>query len=179
MLFSCVTSYSYPYDLFIFYFSLLQTDKGLYSINDVVLPSSDSLTGYDEIQVSTALGHVTHLVQMISVFLQVPNRYPMTVCSSRSRILDQASQREEVDAQREFVHLNLIVNCNQILNPFLLRFPLYAKGKDRMYFEYAVYLLNKNIAQLRWLCGQNTTDLAATLPNLSALLQHLRAPPPR
>ena len=54
---------------------------------------------------------------------------------------------------------------------------MFVKGKDRLYFEYAVYLLNKNIAQLRWLCGLNTTDLAATLPNLSSLLQHLLALP--
>jgi hypothetical protein len=55
--------------------------------------------------------------------------------------MDQASQRE-LDSQREF--------------------PLYAKGKDRLYFEYAVYLLNKNNAQLRWYCHLNTQDLAAT-----------------
>lgn len=56
------------------------------------------------------------------------------------------------------------------------RFPLFAKGKDRLYFEYAVYLLNKDIAQLRWLCGLNTTDLAATLPNLYSLMQNLITP---
>ena len=59
----------------------------------------------------------------------------------------------------------------------MFRFPLYSKGKDRLYFEYAVYLLNKDIAQLRWMCGLNTGDLAATLPNLSALIQHLLSPP--
>ena len=42
-----------------------------------------------------------------------------------------------------------------------------------------MYLLNKDIAQLRWLCGLNTTDLAATLPNLSSLMQHLVAPTSR
>jgi hypothetical protein len=57
-----------------------------------------------------------------------------------------------------------------------VRFPLFAKGKDRLYFEYAVYLLNKDIAQLRWLCGLNTNDLAATLPNLCSLLQNLIIP---
>ena len=150
-----------------------------------MLPNSDSLTGYDEIQLSTALGHVTHLVQMLSVFLQVPNRYPVTVCSSRSRIIDHASQHEEVDTQRELVSSFLFSNKIfklakfQLFHFFKSRFPLFAKGKDRMHFEYAVYLLNKNIAQLRWLCGQSTTDLAATLPNLSSLLQHLRTPPPR
>lgn len=34
-----------------------------------------------------------------------------------------------------------------------------------------MYLLNKNIAQLRWFCGLPTQDLRATLPNLFGLLQ--------
>ncbi|EFX76963.1 hypothetical protein DAPPUDRAFT_321839 [Daphnia pulex] len=136
-------------------FPIVQVKPGVYSINDVILPNSDSFAGFDDIQLSVALGHVTHLVQMLSVFLQVPNRYPVAVFSSRSRIIDNVSQRE-ADAQKEF--------------------PLFAKGKDRLYFEYAVYLLNKDIAQLRWLCGLNTTDLAATLPNLYSLLQNLITP---
>lgn len=51
-------------------------------------------------------------------------------------------------------------------------FPLFTKGKNRIQFNYAVYLLNKNIAQLRWLCGQNTADLRETLSNLSSFLQN-------
>lgn len=38
-----------------------------------------------------------------------------------------------------------------------------------MQFSYAVYLLNKNVAQLRWYFGYKTTDLRATLPNLETL----------
>lgn len=33
-----------------------------------------------------------------------------------------------------------------------------------------MYLLNKNIAQLRWYCGLPTIDLRATLPNLATLI---------
>lgn len=40
-----------------------------------------------------------------------------------------------------------------------------------MQFNYAVYLLNKNIAQLRLLCGLQTPDLRATLNNLLTFLQ--------
>lgn len=49
-------------------------------------------------------------------------------------------------------------------------FPLFTKSKD-IQFNYAVYLLNKNVAQLRFLCGIHTSDLKATLPNLLGLLQ--------
>jgi len=47
---------------------------------------------------------------------------------------------------------------------------LFARSKDKLQFHYAVYLLNKNIAQLRWYCGLPTTDLRATLPNLATLI---------
>lgn len=50
-------------------------------------------------------------------------------------------------------------------------FPLFTKGKERIQFTYAVYLLNKNIAQLRWLFFMHTPDLKATLPNLLSLLE--------
>lgn len=51
------------------------------------------------------------------------------------------------------------------------RFPLFTKGKDRMQFTYGVFLLNKNIAQLRWLYNMHTQDLKLTLPNLLNFLQ--------
>lgn len=52
------------------------------------------------------------------------------------------------------------------------RFPLFSRGKDKMQFNYGVYLLNKNISQLLWYSGLNTYDLRATLPNLMTLLQN-------
>lgn len=51
------------------------------------------------------------------------------------------------------------------------RFPLFSRGKDKLQFNYGVYLLNKNVAQLRLYCGLPTQDLRATLPNLAGLLQ--------
>ena len=57
-----------------------------------------------------------------------------------------------------------------------LRFPLFSRGKDKLQFNYGVYLLNKNIAQQRWYFSLPTQDLRATLPNLTALL-HLRPGP--
>ena len=83
---------------------------------------------------------------------------------------------------------------------FNLSFPLYSKGKEKFQFNYGVYLMNKNIAQvrqsfcfelniswflanylfshllfilsqLRYYCGLGTTDLRVTLPNLKSLLE--------
>ena len=53
------------------------------------------------------------------------------------------------------------------------RFPLFSRGKDKLQFNYGVYLLNKNIAQLRWYFNLPTQDLRATLSNLTTLL-HFR-----
>ena len=44
---------------------------------------------------------------------------------------------------------------------------------EKTRFEYAVYLLNKNIAQLRWHCDESTADLRTTLKNLDSLLRLL------
>ena len=35
-------------------------------------------------------------------------------------------------------------------------FPLHSKGKEKFLFNYGVFLLNKNIAQLRHYCGMTT-----------------------
>jgi len=120
------------------------------TICNVHLPDSEHLTDCSDVQLSVALGYVSHTVQMISIFLQVPLRYPVIHLGSRSLIVDLISDKLP-DNEREF--------------------PLYSKGKDKLQFNYAVYLLNKNIAGLRWLCGLGTSDLKSTLPNLIGILQ--------
>lgn len=58
---------------------------------------------------------------------------------------------------------------------FIFRFPLHSKSNySSSALHYGVYLLNKNIAQLRWsLLGLVTKDLRATLPNLKSFLLSL------
>ena len=46
----------------------------------------------------------------------------------------------------------------------------FVQGVERTRFDYSVYLLNKNIAQLRWHCDESTPDLRTTLRNLDGLL---------
>lgn len=72
----------------------------MYTINGIVLPDSDGFAGCDDNQLSVGLGYVAHLVHMISVFIQVPNRYPITVYSSMSRITDLIT-RKETDVPKE------------------------------------------------------------------------------
>lgn len=118
---------------------------------------------------AVALGYVSHVLTMCASFLQVPLRYPITFFGSRSHISDHITAAL-AERDREYV-ISLKSSETNLICLSFISFPLYAKGKDRMQFNYAVYLLNKDIAQLRWICGQHTPDLRATLPNLLSLLQ--------
>lgn len=134
-------SYIYPIDV---------ANQSDYVICGVKLPNSEDFQAKDDGSVAVALGYTSHLVLMISCFLQIPLRYPVIHKGSRSSIKDTITDRL-TEKEREF--------------------PLYPRG-ERFHFEYGVYLLNKNIAQLRYQHGLTTPDLQQTLPNLKNFLEH-------
>ncbi|XP_052463979.1 UV radiation resistance-associated gene protein isoform X3 [Carassius gibelio] len=121
-----------------------------YVICGVKLPNSEDFQAKDDGTVAVALGYTAHLVLMISSFLHIPLRYPVIQKGSRSSIKDTITDKLS-EKEREF--------------------PLYPRG-ERFQFEYGVYLLNKNIAQLRYQHGLSTPDLRQTLPNLKSFLEH-------
>uniref|UniRef100_A0A8C8RDF5 UV radiation resistance associated n=1 Tax=Pelusios castaneus TaxID=367368 RepID=A0A8C8RDF5_9SAUR len=135
-------SYIYPIDL---------NDQKDYFVCGVKLPNSEDFQAKDDGSIAVALGYTAHLVSMISFFLQVPLRYPIIHKGSRSAIKD---------------------NINDKLTEKEREFPLYPKGGERLQFDYGVYLLNKNIAQLRYQHGLGTPDLRQTLPNLKNFMEH-------
>ncbi|XP_037126416.1 UV radiation resistance-associated gene protein isoform X1 [Syngnathus acus] len=126
------------------------TNPSDYVICGVKLPNSEDFQAKDDGSLAVALGYTAHLVLMISCFLQIPLRYPVIHKGSRSSIRDTITDRL-TEKEREF--------------------PLYPRG-ERFHFEYGVYLLNKNIAQLRYQHGLTTPDLQQTLPNLKNFLEH-------
>ncbi|XP_006614438.1 UV radiation resistance-associated gene protein isoform X1 [Apis dorsata] len=130
-------------------YPISQDGNRKFRIHDVHLPDSEDLELSNDTEVAVALGFVAHSTQMIANFLNIPTRYPIIHYGSRSKIIDHITE-------------NLPDNERQ--------FPLFARSKDKLQFRYAVYLLNKNIAQLRWYCGLPTTDLRATLSNLATLI---------
>nr|XP_033334277.1 UV radiation resistance-associated protein [Megalopta genalis] len=130
-------------------YPIIQDGKGKFRIQNAHLPDSEDLELSDDTEVAVALGFVAHATQMIANFLNIPTRYPIIHYGSRSKIVDHITDHLP-DNERQF--------------------PLFARSKDKLQFRYAVYLLNKNIAQLRWYCGLPTTDLRATLPNLITLI---------
>ncbi|XP_032022851.1 UV radiation resistance-associated gene protein [Hylobates moloch] len=135
-------SYIYPIDL---------NEHKDYFVCSVKLPNSEDFQAKDDGSIAVALGYTAHLVSMISFFLQVPLRYPIIHKGSRSTIKD---------------------NINDKLTEKEREFPLYPKGGEKLQFDYGVYLLNKNIAQLRYQHGLGTPDLRQTLPNLKNFMEH-------
>ncbi|CAN7997170.1 unnamed protein product [Ixodes hexagonus] len=126
-------------------------DKKGYSICFVHLPNSEDFSDRDDPMISVALGYVTHVLLMMSHFLDVPLRYPLIHYGTNSSVRDNLVEHFS-DKEREF--------------------PLYLKGKEKMLFNYSVYLLNRNIAQLRCNCNLTTKDLRFTLHNLYGLFEH-------
>ncbi|OBT77195.1 hypothetical protein VF21_04080 [Pseudogymnoascus sp. 05NY08] len=118
-----------------------------FTICGLLLPNT-SFDDSDEDVVAAALGHVARLVDMLQYYLSVPIPYPVMPYSSRSIVRDEISTL--VDTQRTF--------------------PLYGKGTIRFRFEYAVFLLNKDIECLAESQGLKLIDIRHTLPNLKYLL---------
>ncbi|RHZ84926.1 hypothetical protein Glove_74g133 [Diversispora epigaea] len=127
----------------------IQSEALSFKILGVSLPNS-VFTGCNEEHVGTALGFTCHLIQMLAYYLGVPLKFPMTPMSSKSLIFDPISP---LSIPRQF--------------------PLYSKGVDRFQFEWAVFLLNKNIEQLMNSQGLIVADLRHTLPNLKYFILSL------
>ncbi|PPQ98918.1 hypothetical protein CVT24_003549 [Panaeolus cyanescens] len=97
--------------------------------------------------IATAYGYVAQILQLLSAYLGKSLVYPVTCIGSRSVIKDGISA---------------------MVGPRI--FPLYSKGVDTYRFEYAVFLLNKNIEMLMADRDLRALDLRHTLPNLKNLL---------
>ncbi|KAL2132999.1 hypothetical protein VTI74DRAFT_3037 [Chaetomium olivicolor] len=113
--------------------------------------SSSTTTPLTEDALSAALGHVAHLTSHLQYYLSVPLPYPIRPFGSRSSIRDDISQLP--DPQREF--------------------PLYVPrggSAAQFRFDYAWFLLNKDIEALCASQGLRVVDIRHTLPNLKYLL---------
>ncbi|KAI9792648.1 MAG: hypothetical protein M1835_007709 [Candelina submexicana] len=123
-----------------------------FTICGLPLPNSSALDTVDEESVAAALGFIAHLIYLLSFYLCVPLPYPVQPHLSTSLIRDPIS-----------------------LMPGQRTFPLYLKGNAQYRFDYAVFLLNKDIELLMSKQGLKVLDLRHTLPNLKYLLYVLAA----
>lgn len=144
---------------FIFPIELVSPPDLLFTILDVPLPiplsSNDpapplSLPMHKEVtedSVASSLGYAAQLVQLLAAYLGKNLTYPVTCVGSRSLIRDGISA---------------------MIGPRM--FPLFSKGVDTYRFEYAVFLMNKNIELLMGDEDLRALDMRHTLPNLKNLL---------
>ncbi|KAH7345141.1 UV radiation resistance protein and autophagy-related subunit 14-domain-containing protein [Rhizoctonia solani] len=112
-----------------------------------VAPSDPAPPLNNEEAVSAALGYAAHVVGLLSSYMNVRVPYPVTYVGSRSYVRDPISAMH---------------------GPRM--FPLYPTGMDTYRFEYAVFLLNKDIETLMAEQGLRAADLRHTLPNLKNLI---------
>ncbi|WFD22033.1 hypothetical protein MEQU1_000695 [Malassezia equina] len=103
-------------------------------------------------EVGSALAFVAQVVLLLSSYLHVPLPYPLTTLGSKA-----------------------IRTCHAIISHS--SFVLHGRGTELYRYEYAVFLLNKNIEQLMNKCHVPVLDLRNTLPNLKNLLMTLSAAP--
>lgn len=142
---------------FIFPIELLSPPDLLFTILDVPLPIPNGLTDpappfslpshkdINEETVATALGYAAQVVQLLAAYLGIRLTYPVTCVGSRSLIKDGISH---MVGPRMYV---IVCSCigSAGLNKCSSRFPLFSKGVDTYRFEYAVFLLNKDIELVR------------------------------
>ncbi|PWN51786.1 hypothetical protein IE53DRAFT_367764 [Violaceomyces palustris] len=130
--------------------------KGSATVGDPNLPEGMTTRHtLDDDTVSSALGLVAQLVIFLSSYLGTSIHYPMATAGSRAVVQDGISLMSGPRA-----------------------FPLYAKGVERYRYEYAVFLLNKNIEQLMNIHNVAVLDIRHTLPNLKNLIVTLSVAPP-
>ncbi|XP_022125673.2 uncharacterized protein LOC111000524 [Pieris rapae] len=128
-------------------FYIEQKDATTWTIIDVPLPiCGDETRASNPVPDSVATGFVAQATVLAAAILNQPLRYKITLLGSASKILDITPD---------------------LPDPNL---PLFARGGDMTLFRYAMFLLNKCIAQLLWGRGLAVHDMRPTLANLQRLL---------
>ncbi|KAJ6597373.1 UV radiation resistance-associated gene protein [Pseudolycoriella hygida] len=140
-------------------YCIQQNERGIFMINGAALPTlapncDTFIDMIPPLDISVALGYAAHITLMCSIVLNCPLRNPIIYRGSASRIRDNARQLH--DHEREF--------------------PLYCRNSFLSEpLQYAIYLLNQNIAQMKFHLRLHKIDLRTTLSNL---LDLLNGPPP-
>ncbi|KZF26923.1 hypothetical protein L228DRAFT_280064 [Xylona heveae TC161] len=174
-----------------------------FTIRGVPLPANSNFGESDEDEEATAaaLGHVAHVVYLLSFYLSIPLPYPVQPYASNSFVRDPISLMPRASSGGNSTSsssntqpnstsfpstssgngffsfssssLSSAGNNNSISN--YRTFPLYVRGAVRYRFEYAVFLLNKDIELLLSRQSLKVLDIRHTLPNLKYLLYVLAA----
>ncbi|RMY46698.1 hypothetical protein D0863_15794 [Hortaea werneckii] len=129
-----------------------------FTIRGLHLPNSEDLDATPPDKLAAALGHVAHAVHLLSIYLVQPLPYPLNPNSSTSTIEDPISLLKTSSTSQ----------TSTKDDRFALRtYPLHTKSVPRFRFEYAVFLLNKDLQiLLENAFVVRVADIRHTLPNL-------------
>lgn len=133
----------------IFPIELVDARQLLYSIAGIPLATGARWTALDD--AAAALGLVAQLVVLLSTYLATPLPYPIVAVGSRAVIKDGIS----------------VMRGPRVFTLYM------GRGIEPYRYEYAVFLLSKDIEQLMNAHGVPVLDLRALLPNLKNLLATL------
>merc|ERR1712142_1322355 len=126
-------------------------DGRIATVRWVALPEAGKhlreFSSRNETVVSVAVCWLAHLMHLIACMLDLPLRYPVKLMGSTSAILDVTSRKVE-------------------------EYPLHVgkSNSDWNKFEFGVYLLSKNVSQLRWYFNLSTKDPKPMVLNVSQIL---------
>lgn len=135
----------------------------LFTVRGLVLPNSAvEVREGDPMSIAAALGYVTHVLYLLSLYLFLPLPYPVQAHLSTSVIRDDIAMMAMISPGQAHQRL----------------FPLYPKGTVPFRFDYAVFLLNKDVEFLMSRQDLKVLDLRHTLPNLKYLLYVLSSTGP-
>ncbi|XP_063630483.1 uncharacterized protein LOC134801805 [Cydia splendana] len=127
-------------------FYIEQVDQTTWKICDVPLPVCSDGARPSAAADAVAAGLAAQAVVLTAAILNLPLRYKITLLGSATKILDITPDLPDPNI------------------------PLFARGGDATLFRYAMFLLNKCIAQLLWARGLPVTDMRPTLANLQKLM---------
>ncbi|KAI7181251.1 hypothetical protein KC324_g8738, partial [Hortaea werneckii] len=130
-----------------------------FTIRGLHLPNSEDLDATPPDKLAAALGHVAHAVHLLSIYLVQPLPYPLNPNSSTSTIEDPISLLKTSSSANQ-----TSTKDDRIA---LRTYPLHTKSVPRFRFEYAVFLLNKDLQiLLENAFAVRVLDIRHTLPNL-------------
>lgn len=141
-----------------------------FTIRGLHLPNSGGLDSAKNVIpeiIAAALGHVSHVLQLMSFYWTIVLPYHPNPRSSTSTIYDPISilQSSGPSGPSPFASASALASSS---NERAMRtFPLFTKGAVRFRFEYGLFLINKDV-QLLLEGGWNVRvlDIRQTLPNL-------------
>ncbi|KAM0329425.1 hypothetical protein ACHAQA_004732 [Verticillium albo-atrum] len=131
--------------------------------------NSSSKTPNEDV-LSAALGHVAMLTHNLQYYLRLPLPYSVNPFGSRSTIRDDISAFPDAPASRSTHHLSSSPGALSPAREFPLHLPRGGSTAAHFRFDYAWFLLNKDIEALCAHQSLRVVDIRHSLPNLKYLL---------